>query len=139
MTFHVSHGTANAGINSTGGIHDAQETAQKQHKQRHINGVGRVAVGVIKPRCRGQHNIDKALRIGVNRLVGTRYRNLTPNLLIHGAIILSSRNHPGQRCNQNNQEEQYGVSSREASSQVFLRVFSGRIFHSQSASPFLET
>src|SRR5690554_8142925 len=77
----MSHGAAYPGIYGPRSVHHAEEAAQEKYEQGNINGVCDITVRIIKPGRWRQHYFHKALRVGVDRLVGARHGHFTPDFL----------------------------------------------------------
>lgn len=135
--FQMSHDAAYTGVDRTGGIYHTEKAAQKQHEQRHVDGLGDIAFWIIKARNGSQHDVHKALGAGLNHLVSTWHSHFTADLFVHDPFILSGGNDPGKRSNQNDQQKQDGVGRWKAASQILFRVLRGSVFFSHGGSPSL--
>ena len=129
------HGAAYAGVDGPGGVHHPQKATEEEYEQGNINGIGRIAVRVIEARRRCQHDIDKALRVGLDGFISAGHRNFTPDFFIHGPFVLAGWNNPGQRCDHNDQQEQNRIGGGKSGFKLFFRVRGRGFVISHRASP----
>ena len=120
---HRAHCAANAGVDRPGRVYHAQEAAQQENEQRHVDGIRCITVRIVKPRDRGHKHVNRPLRVGLDGLVGFGNGHLTTNILVHHAVILPCRNYPGQDCHQNNQKKQDRIGCWKPGLQARIRAF----------------
>ena len=108
------HRPRNACIYRSGRRDHPDEAADDQHEKRHVDRIRGIGDRIIEACDGSQDHIEKTLRIGVREGIAARHRHILAQSLGGHALILPSRNNPGQCSHKDDQREQYGKGGWEA-------------------------
>jgi hypothetical protein len=129
------HRALDARVDGARGRHHTDETADHQHEQGDVNGIGGVAARIVEAGDRGQNDVKKTLRIGVGGRVRSRYGNVLAKRLGRRAFILAGRDHPCKARDDHDQREEDGIGRGEVEVPSLIRRRGCSVCHRDRPSP----
>jgi len=109
----ADHGPRDAGVDGAGPGHDAEESADDQHEQRHVDRARFVARRIEEAGDGREHDVHEALRIRLHLPVGAGDRNVLAERLAPLALVLAGRHEPRGDGDRDDEAEQDGVRARK--------------------------